>query len=344
MSPDVPRFAFALALIALAAACTPSARDDASPSPEEAPPAPSTPIPVIYDTDLGTDIDDTWALALLLASPELDLRLVVTDTGDTRARARIVAKFLDAAGRGDIPIGIGVPDERDGDLAMGQLPWADDYDLADYPGTVHEDGVQAMIDAVQSTSEPTTLLAVGPVTNLAAALDRAPDLAQKVRVVAMSGSVDLGYASAPEPSPEYNVAFRIPEARRMYSADWDLLIAPLDTAGQVKLEGDEYQRLVASESRTVRALLDGYRVWAPTFEWNDLDVDVESSYLFDALAVALLHQEDLCEIEEVPLVVDDEGFTRRDDAGRGVRAALRWQPGARERFQSDLVDRLLRLP
>ena len=66
------------------------------------------PIPVILDTDIGGDIDDTWALAYLLRSPELDLKLVVTDFGDTVYRAKIAAKLLEVAGRTEVPIGIGV--------------------------------------------------------------------------------------------------------------------------------------------------------------------------------------------------------------------------------------------
>ena len=49
-------------------------------------------IPVILDTDIGDDIDDTWALAMLLRSPELDVKLIVTDTRNTTTRARIVAR------------------------------------------------------------------------------------------------------------------------------------------------------------------------------------------------------------------------------------------------------------
>jgi len=70
--------------------------------------APGVRIPVILDTDIGTDIDDTWALALLLRCPELDVRLVVSDTGNTEYRAAIIARLLEVAGRTDIPVGIGI--------------------------------------------------------------------------------------------------------------------------------------------------------------------------------------------------------------------------------------------
>ena len=57
------------------------------------------PIPIVLDTDIGSDIDDAFALALVLASPELDLRAVTIVSGDTQARARLAAKMLWVAGQ-----------------------------------------------------------------------------------------------------------------------------------------------------------------------------------------------------------------------------------------------------
>jgi inosine-uridine nucleoside N-ribohydrolase len=301
--------------------------------------AQSDPVPVIFDTDIGTDIDDTWALALILASPELDLRLVVTDTGDTRERARIAAKYLAAAGRDDVPIGIGVPGEKP--IPLPQGPWAEDYDLSAYKGTVHEDGVGAMIEEILASEGDLVLLAVGPVPNLGEALRREPSIANRVRVVAMSGSVDLGYVGSPKPSPEYNVVAAVDAAQALYRADWDLLIAPLDTAGQVQLKGPLYQRLLGSSRPSVVALLDGYRIWAPDFPWARHDPDSESSVLYDALAVALVFDPTLCRLEQVRLEVSEDGFTRRSAAGKPVTAALAWPEGGREAFERFLVDRLL---
>ena len=64
--------------------------------------------PVIIDTDIGSDIDDSFAIALALQSSELlDVQLIVTCTDDTTARAKIAAKLLTIAGRDSVPIGIG---------------------------------------------------------------------------------------------------------------------------------------------------------------------------------------------------------------------------------------------
>jgi len=57
------------------------------------------PIPVIIDTDIGTDIDDTWALAYLLNSKEIDIKLVLTESHNTPARAKVAAKFFNTSGK-----------------------------------------------------------------------------------------------------------------------------------------------------------------------------------------------------------------------------------------------------
>src|SRR5438132_355466 len=63
--------------------------------------------PVILDTDIGDDIDDTWALAMLLRSPELDLKLVTTANGKAEYRAKLIARLLTVAKRTYVPIGLG---------------------------------------------------------------------------------------------------------------------------------------------------------------------------------------------------------------------------------------------
>ena len=133
-------------------------------------------IPVIFDTDICDDIDDTWALALLLQSPEFDVKLVTTAVGNTKSKARTVAKFLQIAGRTDIPIGIGVK-QHDG--SHRQDAWAKDYKLSSYPGKIHEDGVKALIDTVMNSRRRIRIVAVGPLPNIGAALDREPRIAEK---------------------------------------------------------------------------------------------------------------------------------------------------------------------
>ena len=134
---------------------------------------PGKKIPVILDTDIGDDIDDTWAIAMMLKSPELDVKLNTTDVGNTTYRTKIIAKMLEIGKRTDIPLGIGLHLK---DKLGAQAQWIEGYDLSKYPGKVHEDGVSALIDTIMKSPEQITLICIGPVPNISAALEREPGI------------------------------------------------------------------------------------------------------------------------------------------------------------------------
>ena len=293
------------------------------------------PIPVILDTDIGDDIDDTWALAMLLKSPELDLKLAVTEVGNTPLRARMVAKLLDTAGRTDVAVGVGIKyhEER-----CRQASWVDDYPLDRYPGTVHADGVQALIDTIMATPGPLTLIAIGPVPNLAEALKREPAIAPKTNFVGMHGSVDVGYGgNGTPPSAEYNVKAFIPECRQVLSAPWkSITITPLDTCGLIQLSAERYQEVLAMHEPVVRETIEAYRAWCTGHEAPD--PSRESSVLFDTVAVYLAYANSLCEMENLRIGVDERGFTVRDERAAPMSVAMKWRD--KEGFLDHLVERL----
>ena len=301
---------------------------------ESTPPAPpQSKIPVILDTDIGDDIDDTWALALLLKSPELDVKLVVSDRGDTVYRAKLIARLLEVAGRTDIPVGIGV---RESDNGGRQAAWVADYDLASYPGTVHADGVAALIETIMTAPQPVSLICIGPVPNIRVALERQPEIANRARFIGMHGSVRKGYDGGPEPSKEWNVVADAKAAQAAFTAAWPMLITPLDTCGIVRLRGDKYQRVAACDDPLTRAVIENYRIWSKA---GDRPLDA-SSVLFDTVAIYLAFSTELVTIERLPLRVTDDGFTRIDPQGKPIDCAMSWKDlGA---FEDLLVTRLTR--
>ena len=300
-------------------------------------------IPVIFDTDIGGDIDDTWALAMLLKSPELDVKLVVSDTGDTDYRARILARFLDVTGRTDIPVGVGLPlgmpPER-----MRQAKWVEGYTLDAYPGTVFRDGVQAIIDTIMEAPEPITLICIGPVPNIRAALEREPAIAAKANFVGMHGSFRVHHTTnhhldmADGQIPEWNVRCNVPAAQAVFRADWrSAVITPLDSCGMIVLDGERYQQLRRSEDTVVRAVMENYDVWSP---WNETnDPDTHSSVLFDTVAVYLAFTRKGLMMETHPVSVDDEGYTQIDEAGCPIEIGMGWDDLAG--YLDFLVQRLL---
>jgi inosine-uridine nucleoside N-ribohydrolase len=311
--------------------------------------AATKPIPVIFDTDICDDIDDTWALALILRSPELDLKLVTTAVGNTEAKARVVAKFLQAAGRPDVPVGIGVVQSQGQHRQTG---WAAGYDLASYPGKIHKDGVQALIDTVMNSTSRVTIIAVGPVPNLAAALKREPHIAEKADLVGMYGSIYRGYGSQSKPEPEYNVKADVKAAQAVFTAAWPMTITPLDTCGLVQLQGRNYQKVLTSKSPVSVALIDNYRTWyrqglreehkdinEPDLERRVAEkLNASSTTLFDTVAVYLAIQQQWTTMETLPIRVMDDGLTKIEPGSKQVRCATAWKD--RIAYEDWLANRL----
>jgi inosine-uridine nucleoside N-ribohydrolase len=293
--------------------------------------------PVILDTDIGTDIDDTWALAMLLRCPELDLKLVTTATGDTVYRAKLAARLLEVAGRPDVPVGIGVPGEMN-PKHRTQEPWAAGYDLARYPGTVNEDGVAALIETIMGSRERVTLIAIGPLTNVAAALQREPRIAERARFVGMQGSVRWSHAQGNQQIAEYNVKMDVPACQKAFEAGWDKTITPLDTCARVVLAGAKYAAVAGSADPIARAIIENYEIWKK--HGGRSCQEGASSVLYDCVAVYLAFAEALLEMRRLKLAVTDDGFTREDPTGREINVALAWKNLAA--FEDLLVERITR--
>jgi len=287
--------------------------------------------PVILDTDIGDDIDDTWALAMMLKSPELDVKLVVTDTGNTTYRAKIVAKMLEVADRTDVPVGIGVPF---GDKNGRQGAWVEGYDLASYPGTIYEDGVDALIRTIMDSPEPITLICIGPIPNIGAALEREPKIADKARFVGMHGSVRLGYGGSEKISAECNVVNHVKDCQKAFTAAWDMTITPVDTCGLVHLTGEKYRAVYECKDPLIRAMIENYRIWA---KYSPASLK-QTSTLFDTVAIYLAFSDELLKMEKLGIRVMDDGYTVEDENAKVINCAMNWKDLSA--FEDFLVKRL----
>ena len=293
--------------------------------------------PVILDTDIGGDIDDTWALGLLLKSPELDLKLVVGDAGQAPYRARLLARFLERAGRSDVPVGVGLDIEPRGEA--GQAVWVKGYDLKNYPGKVYADGVQALIDTIMKSKQQVTLICIGPVPNIAEALKREPRIARHARFVGMHGSVRIGYDGKPPAAPEWNVKCDPKACQAAFTAPWDMTITPLDTCGVVTLTGEKYRRVRDSQDPIAADIIANYRLWAAA-DTNSPPrlADERSSTLFDTVAIYLAVRQNLCVMEKLGIRVTDDGLTVIDPQAKQINAATSWKD--RGGFEDWIVERL----
>lgn len=281
--------------------------------------ATATPMNVILDTDLGDDIDDTWALCQMLGTPDINPKLIVTAAHNTPLKARLVAKILESIGRTDVPLGIG---KKTADKSINQAAWLGDYTLDNYKGVVYEDGIQTMIDTVMAAESPITICAIGPVTNLAEALRREPRIAEKARVVLMAGSIHVGYNGKSEPDPEWNVVCDVTSSKAVFSAPWDITIAPLDSCGTLQLQGEDYEKVTASESVVAKTIVANYDNWTNRKHY----AEDSTSVLFDTVAIYLINATEYLKMETLPLVVNDKGMTVIDqEKGHPVHCALDWK-------------------
>lgn len=293
-------------------------------------------IPVILDTDIGLDIDDTWALGLLLKCPELDVKLITTSSDNTPLKAQLVAKFLEIVGRTDIPIGIGPQENRE----KGWLyPWIKDFEMSKYPGTVHKDGIEVLCSTIMDSPEPLTLIAIGPLGNVAEALKMNPYITKNSRFVGMHGSIRIGERGSNSPQPEFNVKRNITACREVFQAPWEKTITPLDTCGNIVLKGDHLERIMKCNNLIVRSIKENLAIWKKKIIPKlILTKKNETSILFDTVAIYLGFSEELLNIEELKIEITDRGLTQISDKGNLVRCATSWKD--LQGFKSLLVDRL----
>lgn len=287
----------------------------------------------ILDTDIGDDIDDTWALAMALKSPELDLKMVSTAYQDTEYRARIVAKFLEIAGRTDVAVALG-PQEYEKPERKRQINWVKDYDLKSYGGKVFSNGIDAMIELIMAAEETVTIICIGPGTNIAAALEKEPRVAQKCFFAGMHGSIHWSHRKENKVIPEYNVVSDIGAARKIFEANWkDIVITPLDTCGRIRLKGDLYQSIRDVNDIVLKTLIENYEIWSGKKDMT------ESSILFDTVAVHLAYSSEFLSVKNMNIHIDDNGYTVLDEKAKAIKCALEWTD--MHGYEEYLVKRLL---
>jgi inosine-uridine nucleoside N-ribohydrolase len=296
-------------------------------------------IPVIFDTDIGSDIDDTWALLYLLNCPELDVKLIAGDSGKGKFRATLIAKLLDEMGRSDIPIAIS---HGGGDGLDNQQDWVRGYELDSYKGKVYTDAADAIIETIQQSEDPLTLICVGTVPNVQAALKKDPSIVKKARFVGMHGSIRKGYGGSDQPAAEANVKYGVKPLQTTFAQPWECSISPLDTCGIVELDGPRYQKVFKTHTLGIRALLENYYTWLRRVPWLESipDPTKQSSTLFDVVAVYMAFSEELLGMETLPVRVTDDGMTVIDESANKIRCAMTWKD--LDAFKDHFVDRITR--
>lgn len=264
-------------------------------------------IPVIIDTDIGSDIDDTWALALILASDCFDVRLIMTVCEDVRYKAALAAKLCEIAGQ-EIPVVCGVGGET---VCSAQAAW-----LAGEERTFSAAFEDAFARAV-NRSPGLTVIELAPFTNLARILERYPGLSRDFRVTAMIGAIEKGYLNEDKAGAECNAALDPEAFNRVLAAGVKTEILPLDVCRDFILDKDCYRRVLTSPDPLARAVTENYRIWHRDYKGGAIKFDPETSsgILYDLLPVLRLICPEEFVTERIRLRADAEGKTVTDGGG-----------------------------
>jgi inosine-uridine nucleoside N-ribohydrolase len=257
--------------------------------------------------DVDTGVDDALALALAVRHPDVSLEAVLTVAGNVglELTTRNTLRVLDWLGATDVPVAAGADRPLAGPLIdAGHWHGVDGLGGATVPESTRQardDGVGYLIERVQAEPGAFTLVCVGPLTNIALALGRWPDLARSVRAVVLMG----GAARLPgnvTPVAEFNI-YADPEAAAIvFDQPWPLTMVGLDVTNQVHLTRADCDAL-APDKNTSREAVLVREVTRHLFDVRHEDAIA----LHDPLAVGVACQPDLVTTLERQVHVETRG-------------------------------------
>ncbi len=300
------------------------------------------PTRLIMDTDIGTDVDDCLALALILASPELQLEAITCVYADVPLRVRMARKLLKLHGRDDVPVLAGVSRPLAG---LAQIYWAghEGEGLLE-PGDENllpadEHAVDYIVRTVMSNPGQIHLLGIGPLTNLAMAFLREPRLAENLGHLTIMGGSIRGSHNFGLPYVEHNIRCDPEAAHIVFTSGAPMTVVPLDVTLQTNIRRAGGERIRAGGTpfhEAVAVQLDRY----PHYR------DHGYTCMHDPLAVACVIMPDLIKVESLHIDVETGGrltagatLARTPTANAPANASVALEVDA-TRFEEFLVQRV----
>ncbi len=251
------------------------------------------PTRIIIDTDPG--IDDAIALALAFASPELEVLGVTTVGGNTGLENTTgnALRMLHLLQRDDVLVGAGAAralafDQELGDPSIHGQHGLGGVELADAPRSADPRGaLGVMVDVIEGSDEPVTLVAIGPLTNVALLAATRPEVYGKLeRLVIMGGGVRI--TGNHTPTGEFNIWFDPEAAARVFDAGVPVTMVGLDVTHKAMFAGSDWDRLrgetAGPVARAITGMVDFYGSYYLSVNGSDATAQ------HDALAIAAVIQ------------------------------------------------------
>ena len=288
---------------------------------------PKSPEKIIIDTDIGDDIDDAFAVGLALSSPEFEVLGFSAGFGDTVTRAKMLDRMLGEMGRGDIPVAMGTPaNVNQGAFTQRRYAEGGRFARADHPGSV-----DFVLDQARKYPGQITLVAIGPLPNIGAMIDKDPAAFRKLkRVVIMGGNIGAlmdpyGVAPPIAPHPEWNIKNDIAAAQKLFTVGVPLRVMPLDSTANLKLHEVARTALFAHGSMLTNILAGLYYEWSAATR-------AATPTLYDPMTLASLLDPSLCPLTPMHIRVDGAGNTLAEAGPPNAQVCLHSDADAFLRF------------
>ncbi len=303
---------------------------------------------VIIDTDIGTDVDDAVALVLALKSPELRLEAITTVYGDVDLRSRIVLKLLKLMGKlNEVPVASGVSEPL---LKSRDVFWAGhegkgiltEEDISLKPMERH--AVDLIIEKIQKNPGEITLIAIGPLTNIALAIIKEPQILENVKELIMMGGVARIFGNAPYlPFIEHNIKCDPEAASVIFRSNIPITMVGLDVTTKVPIDRSHLNRMKERDTPLMNSLVDMIEIFW-NFTKEKLGWSGNESPMHDPLAVTVSMYPDMIKTIRGKVLVETTGnHTTGEtivipDSDANVKVACEVDD---KRFIGFLMDRIL---
>ena len=272
---------------------------------------------IIIDADLGDDIDDAFAIGLALSSPEFEILGFSAAFGDTQTRVKMFDRMLGELGRSDIPVAMGIPANVNLN-AFTQRRYAEGGKAS---RATHPHSVDFILEQIRKYPGEITLVAVGPLPNVGALIDKDPEAFRKLkRVVIMGGNVrtlldPFGMAAPIAPHPEWNLKNDIASAKKLFEAGVPLVVMPLDSTANLKMHEVARTALFSHGSMLTNILAGLYYQWSAYTR-------SPTPILYDPMTLAWLLEPSLCPLTPMHITIDDAGNTKETPGAPNAQVCL----------------------
>lgn len=263
---------------------------------------------IVLDTDMASDVDDALCLALAVASPEIELVAVTVVGRESRLRAQVTRKLLELAGAPEVPVFAGC---RVPLLAGGGFNWYGHegegiLEPGEEPHVEPEHAVDAL-ERLLHEHDDLELVAIGPLTNLAVALIKDPDLAGRpARLSVMGGHLRRVSYGGHEfaPGVDYNLCSDPHASCVVLRAGMPTQLVTADVTLETWITEGDLERIEAGGTPLHCALAKATRIWAPVWKraWRRRGCAVGEdhvAFLHDPLTLASAYDDSFCGFEHI---------------------------------------------